>query len=593
MFLINNLGTSRILKHQPPEVLLNINSTQRTKKRLLLIKSMSASALPAEIWLNICKQLCLHCQCNKMPEFGFGNEKPDYSVPEDERSKSEYEQGKSALAALSLTSRDMRQISQPILHHCFYDDPSQRKTPKFLRTLVAQPQLAGCVRVLALPKERSTSGSEYPTRGDFEFWSSVSTRLGIPPPRWVSRVLTGDELTWVDDRSWVCVPPRFTEPREAVLMSFDGTRPDSRLQKDIYAPFSDFFEDLRLWQQFLLVALCSTSLTHLAVTRTYGSSQDSGGDFPDLLGPGQLSENCFAFPRLRVFSCINALFSNNFPAFLSRSKLLNQIAVKTIDWPRTSSTGLIVPTPLKNVRKLTLSCSPHHFGDILNLCNQVQDLEYHLGGRRGPPSATVNTAPYPWPPSIIQNIRRLCWTFDHPSGWEVLSHDGKNLFPPLSEFKNLEILEIDRVALQKGMRTLLGLDPYAPEEFSRQIPEFLPASIRVIHFSHGMPLIWSWSTLIIELEVLVAAKTTSLPMLSVVQIDEGTRISDEKTLAQAMKDLGVVRSMKDAGIELWFGWDGCMRLRPGGGMRPFLPGNLHGRRHLGSFPAAQNFFLED
>lgn len=235
---------------------------------------------------DLCPSLCLHYECNKMPEFGFGNEKPNYNVAEDEWSKSEYEQGKFTIAALSLTSRDMREVSQPILHHCFSDDASQRKTTKFLRTLVAQPRLAGCVRVLALPKEWSTLKSEYPTRGEFELWNEVITRLGIPPPRWVSRVLMGDEPTWLR-RPWACVQPRVIDPREAVLMSFVGTGPDSRLQKDIYASFFDFFKDLRLWQQFILVGLCSPSLTHLAVSRIYGSSQDFWGDFPDLLGPGQ------------------------------------------------------------------------------------------------------------------------------------------------------------------------------------------------------------------------------------------------------------------------------------------------------------------
>lgn len=528
-----------------------------------------------------------------MPEFGLGNEEIDFRGM-TEKPRSEYERGKSALAALSLTSRDMRGISQPILYHCFYDDPSQNKTSKFLRTLVAQPRLANCVRVLALPKKWESAGfHEYieGTRGEIETWVEVSTRLDIPAPRWLSCVLSGDEPTWVDQSY---VNGQLPEPREEeVLMAFAGTGPDSRLNH-MSGPVGDFAKDARLWQHFLLVGLCSTRLTHLAVSGIYGSNQGSRFSL-ELLGPGQPLTKIFDFPRLRVFSCADAFFSSsNFPSFFSQAKALNQVTVGHIDWLRTSSTGLIVPTPFNTVRKLSLSCSAHHLADILNLCNNVQDLEFHLGRRQGP-ITTVSTALYPWPASIKQQIRRLCWTCDIFRGWKILNQEGKKLSPPLNEFQNLEILEIDRVALHVGMRTVLGPD-LKPQESSRYLPDFLPPSIRILHFSHGN-FILTWSMLVVELEVLAAAKKTSLPLLSVIQIDE-TRLTDEKELAQVMKNLGVVRAMKDAGIELRFGyrWDPSERSRRGYGMRPYLPGNLHGPIHHGwwiGVPPAENYLLED
>lgn len=593
----NNFGTSYILKHQPREFLLDINFA-KTRKQRLLLKKISASmlTLPAEIWLHICKQLCMHCRCKQMPEFGFGNEEIDIWDPETETRKSEYKQGKSALAALSLTSRDMRDISQPVLYHCFYDDPLQDKASKFLHTLIAQPRLADCVRVLALPEKSSAMGNrEYYTRRELETWHEVSTRLEIPPPRWISRAFSGDEPTWLNQP--FMHHGQLTQPVEHVVMSFDGTGPESLL-RHIAGPHNEFWIDVRLWQHFLLVGLCCNGLTHLAVSGIYGSTQGSGAVrpqlFPDLLGPGQPLTKIFDFPRLRVFSCTKAILSGNSPSFFSQAKVLNQVAVGDIDWPRASSTGLIVPLPLNNVRKLSLSCPERQFVDIIKLCDHVQDLEFHLARRLGPPS-TVNAAPYSWPASIKQGIRRLCWTSDVSFHWGVLLREGVNLFPPLSDFQNLEILEIDRVELQIGMRMALGLDPNAPEEFSRHMPDYLPPSIRILHFSRGMPFILSWSTLVLELEVLAAAKTTSLPMLSVIQIDEKTRGKDEKTLAQVMEAFGVVRAMKDAGIELRFGRDpSLLDSRRGNGMRPYLPGNLHGTIHLGRrFTPAENYLLED
>lgn len=60
-----------------------------------------------------------------------------------------------------------------------------------------------------------------------------------------------------------------------------------------------------------------------------------------------------------------------------------------------------------------------------------------------------------------------------------------------------------------------------------------------------------------------------------------------------MEDLGVVRAMKDAGIELRFGRDEGIGSGLGVGMRPYFPGNLHGLEHLQYYPPAENFYLED
>lgn len=550
--------------------------------------------LPAEIWLHICKQLCIHCDCKEMPDFSFPKRNLDYKNSEREYETSKYQQGTSALAALSLTSRDMRDIAQPVLHHCFYNDSTQNKTSKFLRTLISQPQLANSVRVLALPKS-DTHENGCHTRSEIEIWNEVGTRLGIPPPRWINRLLVDGGPIVVPAFEWPAFGPvREDMLQDVRLLAFDGEGQNKRLHIHLTGPTLTFFKDLSLWQQFLLVGICSDRLTHLAVSRIYGPVQGNGELFSDLLGPSHPLKEPFDFSKLRVFSCKKAFFQDDFSSFFSLAPRLNHVAAGSIHWAHhPASSRLTTPTPLNNVRSLAFGCASHDFVDILRLCSQVQDLEFHL---EVPPLNSTPTipslAPDPWWASIKHQIRRLCWSATVHTGWNALSNEGRYIFPPLEEFQNLEILEIDRVTLEVGLRTTRGLESYTPEELSRQLPDFLPPSIRILHFSFGMLWIWSWSLLLVELEALAAAKMTSLPMLSVIQIDESVRIDNDKTLAQAMEILGVVSAMKDAGIELRFGTDPSISDRQG--MRSRLPGNLHGvYGHFRAIPSAENFFLED
>lgn len=549
--------------------------------------------LPAEIWLHICKQLCIHCDCKEMPDFSFPQHNLDFKDSR-EYEKSKYQQGTSALAALSLTSRGMRDIAQPILHHCFYDNSTQNKTSNFLRTLISQPQLAHSVRVLALPKSDAHENGCH-TRSEIEIWNEVGTRVGIPPPRWVNRLLVDGGPIVVPAFEWPAFGPvREDMLQDVRLLAFDGEGQNKRLHIHLTGPTLTFFKDLSLWQQFLLIGICSDRLTHLAVSRIYGPVQGNGELFSDLLGPSHRLKEPFDFSKLRVFSCKKAIFQDDFSSFFSLSPRLNHVAAGSIHWAHhPASSRLTTPTPLNDVRSLAFGCGSHEFVDVLKLCSQVQDLEFHL---EVPPLNSAPTIPSPaadpWPASIKQQMRRLSWSTTAHSGWNVLSNELKHIFPPLEEFEKLEILEIDRVALGVGVRITRGLESYMPEEISRQLPEFLPPSIRILHFSFGMPWVWTWSLLLVELEALAAAKMTSLPMLSVIQIDEGIRNTSNKRLAQVMDILGVVRALNDAGIELRFGSDPSIRDRQG--VRSRLPGNLDGvYGHLSAIPPAENFFLED
>lgn len=549
--------------------------------------------LPVEIWLHICKQLCMHCDCKEMPDFSFPKHNLDYRDPR-EYENSKYEQGKSALAALSLTSRGMRDIAQPLLHHCFYDNLNQNKTSKFLRTLISKPQLANSVRVLALPESNSCANGCH-TRSEIEIWNELGTRLGIPSPRWVNRLLVdGCPIVVPVFEQPAFGPVREGFPQHVRLLAFDGEGQNKSLHIHLTGSTVAFFKDLSLWQQTLLVGICSDRLTHLAVSRIYGPVQDNGELFSDFLGPRYPIKEPFHFSRLRVFSCKEASSQGDLSSFFSLAPRLSRVAAGSVHGAHhPASSRLTTPTPLNNVRSLAFSGRSHEFVDVIKLCSEVQDLEFHLEAHPLRFAPTIpSPAAKPWPASIKQQLRRLCWSTTVLSGWHGLSNELKHIFPPLEEFRKLEILEINRVALEVDLRIIRGLESYTPEEISRQLPEFLPPSIRILHFSFGVPWIWTWSLLLVELEALAAAKMTSLPMLSVIQIDEPIRNDSNKRLAQVMEILGVVRALQDTGIELRFGSDPSISDRQG--MRSQLPGNLDGvYGPLESISPAENFLLED
>lgn len=551
---------------------------------------MTASMLPAEIWLHICRQLCVHCDHEKMPDFSFPE--PDFNLRPLQPKKSDYQHGTSALAALSLTSRWMRDLSQPILHHCFYDYPHENKTSKFLRTLICQPRLANSVRVLALP-QWVDRGYEYNTRSEIETWNELGTRLGIPSPRWINRLLVDERPMVVPESMRPVFRPGEEDtsmPLDVRLLAFDGVGENARIHIYLTGSTLVFFRDLSLWKQHLLIGLCSKRLTHLAVSSIYNPVQDNGALFADLLGPSQPLQGPFAFPNLRVFSCQTASFEDDFPSFFSLAPRLNRVAMGSIHWPRLALARLTAPTPLNNIRSLSLACNPHNFVDVLKLCGGVEDLEFHIDIRRLYSSSIL--IPDPWPASIKQQIRRLCWSTTEFTGYDLLSREGSKLFPPLQEFRNLEILEMNRSLLEIGLRLAQGLDPYERDGVYPRLPDFLPSSIRILHLSFGRPYTLSWSLLILELESLAAAKMTFLPMLSIIQIDEYVHMT-VKPVSQVMGILGVVKAMKHAGIELRFGLEPIfLDLLPGQGMRSPLPGSLNGPyEHFSARLQREHFFL--
>lgn len=521
---------------------------------------MSASPmLPTEIWLLIFEELCQcpHCHSHRIFDFSL----------------SVYEQGKSDLVALSLTSRAIRDMSEPVLYHCFYGYPYQNTLSKFLRTLVSQPRLASFIRALYLPEDLYArfvlkNAGEFLTRRHIESWNQASVRSGVPTPRWLIQALAEDEPSDVAE--------------------FDGAGPDSQLRFKnpkrhyrIRSSMSDLLlHDLRAWQQLLAVGICSSSLTYLAIMAIHGSVRYDQSCV-DLLGPAR-AKFPFDFSNLRAISCAGVASGEDFHRFILRAPRLNYISVGVASGPKKLPIEWLPPSSFTNVKTISIACRASYQGNILRVCNQVQDLELHFLEGAGRPQllpgmAAPSESPMldPWPASAKKQLRRLCWSSS--VAYTTLNtipteDEGLSMFPPLADFKSLEVLEIDRKSLDVCL--IRERDPnMSEEEIARQFPTILPGSLRILRMVFLELSSWSW--LVVELEELASAKKSFLPMLSVVQIDWEPWLmpwfsEDEKPLSEVMDALGVVSAMKDVGIELRFG----LRSFSYRGLNHPLPANL-------------------
>lgn len=529
----------------------NINPREfRTTCLLLKIQNwnMSASKLPVEIWLQILEQFCVHCHSTEIL---------DFRLPE-------YKQGQSVLLALSLTARAMRDLSQPLLYHCFYTDPDQPKTSRFLRTMISRPQMASHVRILSL-HESNRCDQDSITRRDFEAWTLLSARFSIFVPSEVRDALLGN--TWSP-------------------LQFDEEGQDAHLR----ARSSNWTREqhvvkLHSWQNLLILYLCSGSITCLETSALFGLS----GIRPPTLNSSATSSDRLVqsapdFQNLRVFSCKHAYACEHFSWFFTHAPLLRRVAVGRVH-PHPIETSLFGLSPtaspipsvsVTNTRKLSTAIHPAWVEYMLHFNPEVRDLELHL--LRG---YWISNGPQldPWPASVKAQLRRLC--FSNSRSWERRANDDTIMVPPLTEFESLEILEIDRTSLYIALDKRLAPNT-SQKEAARLLPTILPASLRILHTSFGLdqfdsgPRSSSWTTIMVELEALALAKITFLRKLSVVQIDHPRRSTPGAwTMGETFEMMGVVRDMRNAGIELRFGLDPRSEFgsQPHRGMVPPLPGS--------------------
>lgn len=508
--------------------------------------------IPTEIWLLVFEYFCPHC--------GHDNQLPDFTDPE-------YYNGRSALTALSQTSSWMRDISQPFLYHCFHYWPYQNKMWKFLRTLLSRPRLASNVRVLSL-SEAQEDRLDYVPRRDIESWIQASARIGLPTPGWVTQALSGDG------------PSQYAvfdgEDEEAYLHYRDT---HSLTVNQWPGPYHLIMEDFRQWQQLLIIGLVSGSLTHLAIFNILGPTQYARRDV-EVLGCSQHAEIPFHFQNLRVVSTPTFECRQDLHWFFSRAPLLHHIYVgDAIHQEIPVSTSWTPPASFASVNALSVAAGPFQQGFMLRLCSQIQDLQIHLQHNDDiawafdiMASSQVWDA---WPTSIKNQLRRLRLS-SAPDHVHILPHLGVIVFPYLCDFRSLETLEIDRKSL--GFCLSQHLDPNTSWQAAlRQSQTVLPTSLQSlrIHYVRWARL----STLLDELDGLSSAKQTTLPNLSIVQIDLDFSPPDfpdgfpnrRWRLPELMETLGVVASMGSVGIDLRFGRGPFHDRR---GVLPPLPGNI-------------------
>lgn len=473
---------------------------------------MSASSLPVEIWLHICKQLCSHCHCasTKM------------TVP---RLPGEYKEEKSALAALSLTCRAMAEIGQPVLYHVFCQYLEDTES-KFLRTLVSQPRLARFVRALYLGPG-SDDVFAYDEQHEIKKWHEISVNLGVQTPGWVIKALSHESSHFAI----------FNGPNQESVLRFSPSLPRASWR---------LVAEYRSWKQLLILGICSTSLTHLTIP-----------DIPVSLGferrnvyddnPDDRAQRPFNFRNLISFSCGKTLSLEEFPWFLSQAPLLKHLGVRSYELSKYVLVGKTPPASLKTVTALSVVCGPSSQQYVFQLCPQIRDLDFLLADDHTSHIYSYE-AQAPWPAPMENQLRRLRWNAVTPKRDHF---HFANSYPSLLDLENLEILEIDRRSLTICLERALGLEDYA-DEAARLLPTVLPRSLRILNFwlrSGRVRL----STLLIELEALAAAKEITTPMLSLIQIDDFVAPWDRGTIKpyrDVMNALGVFSAMKKAGIEL-------------------------------------------
>lgn len=477
---------------------------------------MSIRSLRVEIWLLILEQLCPHCYCDDVPDFRL----------------IEHQEELSALWALSLTCRSIKELSRQFLYHCFYSTPTHDRASKFLRTLISKPQLGRHVRILSLPcrslvfeytSDHSISDDvdrEEIKRRDAHTWIQLSSKLSIGVPTFITRAASAkgglDEDMDLD--------------RIALIKA-------------------------RQWVHDLILRYCP-GITHL--------------ELPGVSGPKFQGEPPPVLQSLQVLLCHSVNEGGDLSWFLQEAPLMRCLMTYKINYSH-----LNVPTshPVTNIRRLSTVLRAFELPYVFSQCPQLEDIEIHLHPCNYYPEAMLADV---WPASIKSQAVRLAW-----SSWPMISprlEDEGVIVPPIRDFKKLEILEIDRPSLYYAGKRTLGWDT-TEEEIGSQLQTILPASLRILHTAFTVPRL---DTIVNELQALALAKETFLRNLSIVQIDHPPATEQgEITIGEAMDIRGVTETVADAGLELKFGLNLIPPRSASMGIIPKRPGTMESAQTFG------------
>lgn len=190
-----------------------------------------APSFPMEIWLLILEQLCPHCHSHEIPDLRL----------------SEHRLNILALWALSITCRSMHETCRPSLYHCFYSTPTQDRASKFLRTLIAHPELGRHIRLLSLPEM-----SPYHQRNPLKSANKVREEQ--------AQVQSVEAQTWINLSINLCirVPHILTK----------AMSPSEGLAEVVMVP-KKVLDTLRDWLHVLVIGLCPW-VTHLELAFILG-----------------------------------------------------------------------------------------------------------------------------------------------------------------------------------------------------------------------------------------------------------------------------------------------------------------------------------
>lgn len=480
-----------------------------------------------EVWLLILEQLCPHCHSHEIPDLRLPEHRLDMS----------------ALWALSITCRSMHETSRPSLYHCFYSTPTQDRASKFLRTLIAHPQLGRHIRLLSLPEmspyhqrnplESATKVREEQAqvqRVEAQIWINLSVNRGIRVPHILTKAISPSK----GSAEVVMVPKKS-------------------------------LDTLRDWLHILIIGLCPR-VTHL--------------ELPFIPGPYYQGKTPPALRRLQVLSCKSVFDAADLPWFLSDAPAMGHLMANSLYCSffgmMTAPPGLASP-PVTTIRSLSAVMGIASLHRVFGICPQLEDLEIHLKLEHWE-FGSSNWVDHDWPDCTKLRLKRLAWSnMELSATWSVddIMDDDGLIIPPIRDLKSLEILEIDRsalyVAVKRGLRHLTTI-----EELGSQLPTILPPPFRILRTSFGMePL--HLGAMVSELHALALAKKTFLPNLYLVRIGENPPEEwDSLTLSELLEPMGVTEVMEAAGIELRFEFDpeypqstGIMPLRPGSTLEPY------------------------
>lgn len=431
----------------------------------------------------------------------------------------EHSQGISALWALSLTCRSINELCRQYLYHCFYSTPTQDRASKFLRTLISQPQLGRLVRILSLPLKKyeheiQVMEDEVMKHQDANTWIKLSEELGVNIP---------PVIAWAVSRS--------------------GTL-DQDMKLGAMATCA-----AREWLNDLILRCCP------GVSRL---------ELDCIPGPKEPREEPPGLRNLQMLACRSLLVCQDLPWFLEDAPFMRRLITNRIsynDWHTRDTTSVT------NIRKISMVISARALPHILAHCPQLEDIEIHLEASRN--LREVVQVDH-WPSSIKRQLRRLAWS-SSATMFPGSEHERSIILPPITDFENLEILEIDRSSLYLAVKRKFDSN-MSEEEIGSQLPTILPASLRMLHTSFNVTQA-RLDALVKELRALALAKKTFLRNLSLVQVDHPPATEPgEETIGEILGNLGVAEIVADAGVQLKFDLDppsprsdsmGILSIRPG------------------------------